>query len=415
MFSYHDESSKYKMNKKGVSPLVGGVLFTAMIIATTSIILSGVIPSLDEMHETVVIDSMQESMNYLNQYIELVAHEGERSQRVIPFSVKEGAVYIASGNASQANRSGSIYFEYETTSQAISPRTSRSIGDLVFSSNTEMNASKNDTYIKMENEHLEVLINRTGEKDNPVTIDTEQLLDNIYQKDLDKHLFMDDDKLSLLIKGLPKEAEGYVDIIGEGEDLAKSEAVAYLNHSSIEYEIHFILESGTDYLKVRVISPRYFDWVEANVTSTDHVKASSSIDISNRYVVSSTQGEVLALVSRNEADTDYDTSSNYLSLKQPFKINNLYIAFTKGDENIVHERLRYIKDGSFERLYSPSFGYPIEDKNSIRMTIAHDDINIYGNESLEGGTKKLYPGNHRLLVRNMGIDGKETNILVKLI
>ena len=401
--------------RKGISPLISGVIFTAIMITTISIIMGGIIPSLNEVRDTVVLDSTQESMNYLNQYIELVAQESERSQRVVPFSIEKGTFIMDSANTSE-NDYGKLFFELETESQAVSPRSSKKIGDITFSSNTNASAIINTTEFILENEHLKVYINLSGNSTDSVAIDTSKLLKNIYFKDDSKTLFSEiSDKMSFSITGVPEIVTGYVDAKKLGSDLGAAEVVAYLNYLEIEYEIHFILESGTDYLKIRVISPQYFDWIEANLTSKDFVKSTSAFDSSTKHIESATSGTILALVSDNDATTGVIGSSNMLYLNQPFKINKVYLVFTRGQDGAVAERIHYINDGSFEKLYSPSFGFKIDVKNKIRLTLDYDTINLYTDESMIETKVKLHPGNYDFFIKNLGVTDGRTDILVKVL
>ncbi|MCK5452589.1 MAG: hypothetical protein KAI51_04070, partial [Candidatus Aenigmarchaeota archaeon] len=194
-----------------------------------------------------------------------------------------------------------------------------------------------------------------------------------------------------------------------------AEIIAYLNYSTIEYEIHFILESGTDYVKIRVISPQYFDWVETNVVSTNFVTPASDFDSSLKYIESATAGTVLAIVSDNDAVTGEVSASNRIYLNQPFKINKIYLVFTRGQDGTVSDRLHYINDGTFENLYSPSFGFMIDTKNKIRLTLDYDSINLYADDSKNETSIKLQAGTYNLLVKNMGVTDGRTDVLIKLL
>ncbi|MEA3229988.1 MAG: hypothetical protein U9P44_03660 [archaeon] len=402
------------IEKKGISPLLAGVIFTAIIITTTSLVMSGIIPSLNNIRDTVVVDSAQKSMNYLNEYIEIVAQEGEYSQRVLPFSIRKGTISIVSANTTRGD-TGRIFFEIDTKSLAVSPRTSKKIGDLTFSSNTNASAYANATDITMENEHLKIYIKKAGNSSDPVSIDISDLLKNIYFKDDSKLLFEGTDSFSIQLQGLPQTATGYVELKDSGSELGKAEAVAYMTSSSTDYEIHFILESGTDYLKVKVTSSQYFEWVEANMTSAYFVRASSDYDTSKNFVESSTLGTVLAFVTENDAVMSYEASSHKLYLSQPFKSNKLYIVFTRGEKGTIRQRIQYINDKTFETLYSPNFGFKIEKDNKIRLTLGYGSVNIYADESQEEITQRLQAGNYQLLVKNMGVSAGNADILVKLL
>ncbi|MCK5289973.1 MAG: hypothetical protein KAJ56_03430, partial [Candidatus Aenigmarchaeota archaeon] len=268
----------------------------------------------------------------------------------------------------------------------------------------------------LENEHLKISINRSGNSTDPVAINTSKLLKNIYLKDNSKTLFSGaSDHLRLSITGIPEIVTGYVDAKKLGDDLGAAEIIAYLNYSTIEYEIHFILESGTDYVKIRVISPQYFDWVETNVVSTNFVTPASDFDSSLKYIESATAGTVLAIVSDNDAVTGEVSASNRIYLNQPFKINKIYLVFTRGQDGTVSDRLHYINDGTFENLYSPSFGFMIDTKNKIRLTLDYDSINLYADDSKNETSIKLQAGTYNLLVKNMGVTDGRTDVLIKLL
>ncbi|MCK5235214.1 MAG: hypothetical protein KAJ88_05195, partial [Candidatus Aenigmarchaeota archaeon] len=217
------------------------------------------------------------------------------------------------------------------------------------------------------------------------------------------------------ITGIPEMVTGYVDAKKLGDDLGAAEIIAYLNYSTIEYEIHFILESGTDYVKIRVISPQYFDWVETNVVSTNFVTPTSDFDSSKKHIVSATAGTVLAIVSDNDATTGDVSASNMIYLNQPFKINKIYLVFTPGQKGTVSDRIHYINDGTFEDLYSPSFGFGIDSKNRIRLTLDYDSMSLYADDSKNKTSTKLQAGTYNLLVKNLGVSGGRTDVLIKLL
>ena len=90
--------------RKAVSPLLSGILFTAIIITVTIIVFGTLIPKYTELKESVAIDQGQTNLNFINNYIRTIVSEGEYSQRVIPITFKEGKLIIRSANTTQNGR-----------------------------------------------------------------------------------------------------------------------------------------------------------------------------------------------------------------------------------------------------------------------------------------------------------------------
>ena len=314
--------SNKRSNRKGISPLLSGILFTAIIVSATMIVFSVLIPKFTQLQESVAVDQGQLALNHINDYIKTIVDEGETSQRVIPLSFKEGQIVIRSANSTQ---NGRISYEIETETNVISPRTKKTVGNLVYSSNAYATLTQNSTHLTLTNSRMTVYINRSGNSSDPVDIDLSSILENIYLEDYSKSLFTGTDNLNFEITDLPDPSSGYVYAKEVGSNLGRAEAVADLG----DIEIHFILESSADYLRILVTSSNLTNppsTVALNLTSSDYV--SSDLYKGSRYIYTNSGGYLTGLVNYNSI-TESSVSGNTLSASIPFVDNKIYLPFTR--------------------------------------------------------------------------------------
>jgi hypothetical protein len=183
-----------------------------------------------------------------------VAGEGKGSRRTVSVNIEEGEFKVQ-------DPKDLIKWETDITAKVIAPRTSTQVGDIILGSNLATSAYSTTLDGKpawiLENEHLRVWINRTGSSDNLVYYNTSWLVLAIYQKDLGEwynstltqpliEISVDEEPTSMVGNGYT-----YLNESSEEGLLGYGEVVAYLESTyGLNYYIHFVLESGADFLSI---------------------------------------------------------------------------------------------------------------------------------------------------------------------
>lgn len=239
--------------KKGIS-LISGIIFLALTITATAIILEGAGPLLKKMQDSASFNSMKETMLELNDVIKQVASEGNGSKRVVYIKPDPGQFNISS-------QDDVIEWEMETNADIIDSRTLQNYGELYIGSNLgaslETTTIGSDDAYLMENERLKVYIKKIGYPSNVSYSNTDIIID-IYNKDIGAWLnssfeFRIDD-----VAGTTS-GTGYTQALTNGTRLPYVVTKAYMNSTNAEYDIYFILESGADFLTI-----------EADLYSAEH-------------------------------------------------------------------------------------------------------------------------------------------------
>ncbi len=238
--------------KKCVS-LVSGVIFLALTISAAFIVYQSATPVIKKMKSAAIVEQMKDTFVELNKIIKKVASEGEGSRRSVDIKIDAGKIVVDETN-------DVIYWEYETDTPVISPRTMQTYGDIIIGSNLNVRAYEANytltspeipAYV-LENEHLKVYVRKIGSPSNYETYNTSQILLGIYQKDLDKWLNNDGFfEVSIDNEQSSKSGTGYTALEKTGNFLAYATAVAYMNSTYKTYFVNFTLESGADFLEIR--------------------------------------------------------------------------------------------------------------------------------------------------------------------
>lgn len=221
----------------------------AFTVAAIGIVYQAAVPVIGRMQAAATIDNMRENMIELDQIITEVASEGKGSKRTIFIDPNPGTLYV---NDSE----NIIYWFYETSALIFSPRTSQIFGNLRIGSNLDTSAQEGsfdgtNAYI-LENEHLIVYINRTGNTTSFSDMVTTDLLLGIYQKDLQKYLNLSSMNVSIDDRAESTFGNGYTTLMETGKNLPFGVVSAYMNSTYLPYFINFTLESGTDFLTIEV-------------------------------------------------------------------------------------------------------------------------------------------------------------------
>jgi hypothetical protein len=235
--------------KKAISPLLAGALYVGIVSIALLIVVQTGSPAITKMQDISAVDQAKDSFANLDSIIQSVASEGKGSTRVVPIQIKKGDVTIDSVN-------NEIEYGLDTDAEMISPRTRRVVGNLIFGANTNVNVADNGTDIVVENEHLIVAFNKTGNSTGFAPVNVSAALKSIFLKDTNTTF---GGVVRVRIDNLESNeiGNGYVYAEDTGARLARGRVIVHVNNTFADYDVYFTLESGRDHLNE--ISVRNFN------------------------------------------------------------------------------------------------------------------------------------------------------------
>jgi len=236
---------------KGIS-LISGIMFMAVTLAAVFIVYEASTPVINRMRDAVYIQNMRDAFVRLDEAVRQVAAEGKNSRRSVTMHIDAGKVVV---NGSD----DVIYWEYETDTPVISPRTYQTFGGLIIGSNLKTKAYEAnytltspevECYV-MENERLTVYVRKVGSSSSHAALTTGGLLLGIYNKDLGSWLnntgFLE---ISVDNETTSTSGTGYTELTATGNYLPYATVSAFVNSTYLEYFVNFTLESGADFIEV---------------------------------------------------------------------------------------------------------------------------------------------------------------------
>ncbi|RLG14081.1 MAG: hypothetical protein DRN66_02935 [Candidatus Nanohalarchaeota archaeon] len=230
---------------KGVSPLIGGVLYFAVVMAAIIIIMNLIIPWIENTKDQIAINYAQKNIAELDSIITTVASEGETSSRTASLDVKRGAYYLN-------DEKDTIYFQINVSESTMSPRFRTNTGNVFFGSQLNSKATEYDSYFLLENQYLQVNITKAGNSTTYSAINTSEIINSIYYKE--KEIYLYGDNITIIPNNYAPEGNGtgYVYLEEEGEFLPKAVAIAKMTNadSGSSYDLYFDLQSDSDFLLI---------------------------------------------------------------------------------------------------------------------------------------------------------------------
>jgi len=234
---------------KGIS-LIMGVLFIAIMISATAIVYETGYPVIQKMQCAAITSKMQTTFAKLDKVLQETAAGGKGSKRVVDLRIDEGSLTIDTAN-------DLIYWDYTCSAPVISPRSSRRYGNLVIGVGLDSMAYEGtclgQTAYVLENAHIKACFKKIGSESSYVSYDTSQIVLGVYQKDLGEWVPLQSMTITIDGNSSSQTGTGYTKLSQEGDNLPYAEVVAYMDsdYEGIDYYIHFILESGADFMTIR--------------------------------------------------------------------------------------------------------------------------------------------------------------------
>lgn len=232
--------------------LISGVIFLAVTLVAVFIVYEASVPVINRMRDAVYIQNMRDAMVRLDDAIRQVASEGRNSRRSVSMGVDAGKIVI---NGSD----DVIYWEYETDTPVISPRTYQKFGNMVVGSNLKTKAYEANYTLQnpeiecfvMENAYLKVYVRKVGSSASHASFYMNQTLVGIYNKDLGLWLndtgFLD---ITIDNETSSQYGTGYTELADTGNYLPYSTVTVFMNSSYLEYFVNYTLESGADFIEI---------------------------------------------------------------------------------------------------------------------------------------------------------------------
>jgi len=243
--------------RKGVSEIATAALYIGISVAAITTAVTVGTPALDNMRDAAAIRKSQDLMQELDSNIDQVVSEGMGSTRTVSLEIDRGQMYFD-------NESNSIIYELETGADVVSPQSSRKTGNVVLSSNAEVDVynvtggsntpsgySGPDCYM-LENKHVQACIKQVGGESNFQEINTSNLLTYYRYKEDDKRL---NGNMTVKLDGIMNTSygEGYTTVDRYGYFIGTGRVQAHVaSEYGYSYDVIYSLPTGSDFLKVDV-------------------------------------------------------------------------------------------------------------------------------------------------------------------
>ena len=225
------------------------------IVAIAIVLLIG-LPAIERAKESAVLNEAMQNMKAIGSMIKEVASEGVSSIRSLQIKVTDGEYKVN-------EKANSIDFTYTTKSGIVQPGSFIKEGDIILSAGANAKASEYDldndgnNDLVLENEILRIGLLKNGTKTAQVAMNTSRLIRRINFKETNANVTPSDSSVILDDYSESSYGTGYSEIVKAEERLAKAEAVVHMNTSYAVYDILYTLQSGADFVIVKIQNAYY--------------------------------------------------------------------------------------------------------------------------------------------------------------
>jgi len=219
------------------------IIYTLVAILALVLILNTAIPILTEMKDRAVFSKIKDIMLDLDRHITDIANQGEGSQSSVSFEVRDGEIKFENNK---------LIWELETKSEIMSPRTSMRQGNLIISSNANVNTYDMGTYYilhtKIDEDNFTVRINKKTKWEQYNTSELIEYISHNGNKMDGTFNFNLNNNASSSV------GTGYTELVppGNNSNLGRAKVIAHMNSTFGRYDLEFTLESYADFLIVNV-------------------------------------------------------------------------------------------------------------------------------------------------------------------
>ena len=235
---------------KGISPLISFVMVIFLTVITIGIVIYFGIPTIEKAKESAILNEALGNVKKIGNTINEVATEGSGSLRTLNIKVSSGEYKINQ----KANK---VEFFYEIKSNILKPGTFIEENGIILTSGASCKAYEENGSLILENEILKVILLKNGTRPSYDFINTSKLIKQIVFKENNFNITPSDSSIVLDDLKESSYGYGYTELVKEGTHLPKAEALIHLNTSFIVYDILYTLQSGADFLTIKIINAYY--------------------------------------------------------------------------------------------------------------------------------------------------------------
>jgi hypothetical protein len=245
----------YSPSLRGMSPLISSVILVAVVLTSTFIVISQLMPSMKSMRDSGAIDSGKQALNSFDKTIQELLYEAPGSKRTLVFKT-DGGNFRVSGNEDLLRFSVSMdYKNAEPGSITKEGRMIITYGPPIKAYESDID-SDGQADLVIENDALlfavRKLNNRTNQGFINLTNSTKPFITAMKNKRLGINITP---VLGIYINDIDSTSygQGYTELVEGGNYLEEGAIRLYLNSSAgLVYEAFFRLLPGADFIQAEV-------------------------------------------------------------------------------------------------------------------------------------------------------------------
>ena len=241
---------------KGLSPIVAAIFVLAISVTSVVIVLRVGLPAIDESQEFAVLTEAKGVLLSIDNAIREVASEGEGSTRRLNLRITGGTYFID-------NVTDEVRFELESESGIIEPCTNVKEGRITINTGGDITAEERDetndgiTDLVLENSKVMFVVNKTGSRTSPASIDTRKLILKMRIKEQNINITPTDSTIFIDGVSTTNRGTGYTELVATGNNLGRGQIVAHIESTGgIDYDVVYNLFCG-DYVRVDIQNAIY--------------------------------------------------------------------------------------------------------------------------------------------------------------
>ena len=237
------------MGQSGQTDLITGLVYILITISVVGVVLSVGLPYIDKTREISEIRENEKLMKEIDKIISTVASEGEGASRFLTVDIKNGKLDIN-------GERDSISITTETTAEVIAKRHRISRGNFYTGSDLEVDLQSavylDENVWALENSRLYLAIRKF---DRNTGIKLDRLVKGITFKPTGQKYM---GRVNMYLDNYTGNDANVITVAKEtGLDLARGEIIAVVSATNYDANIHFVLESGNDFVKVYADGTRW--------------------------------------------------------------------------------------------------------------------------------------------------------------
>jgi len=238
--------------KKGISPLISSVMIIGVVIISTMLVLSQLLPILDKGKDSAIISEARQAMTSIDKAVQELLYEAPGASRVLDLKVTGGSMRASS-------KDDQITFYLDTKSKFTEPGSITKQGNLIEAYGPGIKAYESDangdgeTDLVLENDDVLFAIRKLNNFTNPGFVNTTNSTKPLISFMKNKRLGVNMTPIfGIYINNFTNSSfgQGYTELADRGERLPGGTIRLYVSsNASITYEVFFRLLPGQDYIE----------------------------------------------------------------------------------------------------------------------------------------------------------------------